>query len=140
MRTLAERLRGLEQLLSEEKGPFKLFALFLREGAPNVWDLVVAADWIDKNQSRCLGEIASRVQAYLRPAEIVNLSRVVIVDAKNPAVREIASAVPAGPGIVEMTNVDYFDLPMKRAFIITARADAPAKKVAPRRAAAGGRR
>jgi hypothetical protein len=45
MRDLAVKLRGLERTLSEEKGPFNLFALLLREDAPDVWDLVVAAKW-----------------------------------------------------------------------------------------------
>lgn len=39
MKTLIEKLATLEQEVSAEKGAFLLFALFLREDAPNVWDI-----------------------------------------------------------------------------------------------------
>ena len=67
MRELAEKLGRLERILSEEEGPFDLFALFLREDAPDVWDLVVAAKWIDADEPSALAAISRRVSASLRP-------------------------------------------------------------------------
>ena len=80
MRDLAEKLRRLEQTLSEEKGPFNLFALFLREDAPGVWDLVVAAKWIEADGPVALADISRRVRDSLRAEEITKISRVVLVD------------------------------------------------------------
>ncbi len=37
--------------MAAEKGAFDLFALFLREDAPNKWDLLIAADWIDQDKA-----------------------------------------------------------------------------------------
>lgn len=140
MKALAEKLRGLEQKIADEKGPFNLFALFLREGAPNVWDLVVAAEWIDLDQSEALVDISQRVSAYLLPEEIVRIARVVIVDRSNPEVGAIAAAVSGSRDIVEVSNRTFFDLAMKRGFIIVAQVDSPPSKVSQRTAAVGGRR
>jgi hypothetical protein len=141
MRNLAEKLRGLEQALADEKGPFNLFALFLREGALGLWDVVVAAEWIgDEDQDQVLVELAKRVRAYLLPDEIMKISGVVIVDAENPDVKEIATAVPVNHGLSEVANRTFFGLEIKHGFVITAQINPPPKKVELRPAAAGGRR
>ena len=75
MRDLAEKFRGLEQALADEKGPFNLFALFLRESAFGLWDVVVAAEWIDdEDHSQALVGLAKRVRGHLRPAEMMKIS------------------------------------------------------------------
>jgi hypothetical protein len=146
MKALAEKLRGLEEALSEEKGPFNLFALFLREDAPDVWDLVVAAEWIEEDQSRALAELSKRVRAYLRPDEITRISRIVIVERTNPALKAIVSAKAIASdllnrqGATEVANSTFFGLSIKHAFIITAQLNPPPNKVLQRRAASGSRR
>lgn len=74
MRDVAEKLRRLEGTLSHEKGPFNLFALFLREDAPDVWDLVVAAKWIEEDGPSALAEILGRVREALGRREITKIS------------------------------------------------------------------
>jgi hypothetical protein len=140
MRDLVEKLRGLEQVLTDEKGPFNLFALFLREDAPDVWDLVVAADWIEHDQSRALAAISKRVRAFLRPDEITRISRVVIVERTDPTVKAIASAMSISHGVSEVANSNFFGLAIKHAFIITAQLNPPPNKVLQRTAVAGSRR
>jgi len=141
MRDLAEKLRGLEQALAEEKGPFNLFALFLREGAPGVWDLVVAAEWIDdEDQDQALIGLSKRVRAYLRPDEIMKISRVVIVETANPGVKDIAATVPVRHGLAEVANRSFFGLEIKHGFVVTAQVISPPSKVSLRAAVAGGRR
>ena len=54
MKAFAEKLVPVERQIAAEKGAFLLFALFLREDAPDVWDLVVAAPWIEANKSEAL--------------------------------------------------------------------------------------
>jgi hypothetical protein len=141
MRDLAEKLRGLEQALADEKGPFNLFALFLREGALGLWDVVVAAEWIDsEDQDQALVGLAKRVRAHVGPSEIMKISRVVIVDAANPEVKEIATAVPVSHGLAEVVNRTFFGFEIKHGFVITAQINPPPNKVSLRPAAAGGRR
>ena len=43
MREQVEKLQNVEKNLSESKGQFELFALFLREDSPDKWDLLSAA-------------------------------------------------------------------------------------------------
>jgi hypothetical protein len=43
MKELLGKFVELEQRLSQERGEFSLFALFLREDASDKWDLVVSA-------------------------------------------------------------------------------------------------
>jgi hypothetical protein len=140
MRNLAEKLRGLEQALSEEKGPFNLFALFLREDAPDVWDLVVAADWIEADRPKALAEISKRVRSYLRSEEITKIARVVIVEKTNPALKAIVSAVAVDHGVAEIANSNFFGLEIKHAFVVTAQLSPPTNRGLPRTAASAGRR
>jgi hypothetical protein len=140
MKNLAEKLRGLEQVLSDEKGPFNLFALFLREDAPDVWDLVVAADWMEGDQPRALADISKRVRAFLGPEEITKISRVVIIEKANPTLKAIASAGSISHGVTEVRNSNFFGLAIRHAFIITAQLNPPPNKVLQRTAASGGRR
>jgi hypothetical protein len=58
MKNIAERLRAKEKGMSSEKGPFLLFALMLREEAPDLWDLVVSAPWIESDKAKALAYIA----------------------------------------------------------------------------------
>src|SRR5437667_89713 len=41
MNEFVEHLKDIEVEISDERGPFILFALFLREDSPDRWDLVV---------------------------------------------------------------------------------------------------
>jgi hypothetical protein len=140
MKELAEKLSGLERTLSAEKGPFNLFALFLREDAPDVWDLVVAARWIEEDRPAALLEISKRVRAFLRPDEITKISRVVVVERTDPALKAIASAISIDHGVAEIANSTFFGLAIRHAFIITAQRDPLPNKVLQGTAAAGGRR
>ena len=139
MRDLAEKLRGLERTLSEEKGPFNLFALFLREDAPDVWDLVVAAKWIEEDRPAALADISRRVRDSLGADEITKIARVVVVDRTDPALKAIASAISTEHGIAEVANSTFFGLAIRHSFIITAELNPPPNKVLQRIAAAGGR-
>jgi hypothetical protein len=139
MKDLAEKLARLERTLSQEKGVFNLFALFLREDAPDVWDLVVAAKWIEADRPAALLEISKRVRAFLSADEITKIARVVVVQRTNPALKAITSAISLDQGVGEVANSTFFGLAIRHAFIITAQLDPPPNKVL-QTAAAGGRR
>jgi len=63
MKELLQKFTDLERTLSQEKGPFALFALFLREDAVDKWDLILAAPWIEDDRKQALSDITSRIQA-----------------------------------------------------------------------------
>lgn len=114
MKKTLDKLINMEKDLSEEKGKFRLFAFFLRENSPGVWDLVVSAAWIDKDKSKALKFIVNKVQKYLNKNEILQLSRIVIIDKNNSL-----KAIKTEHSIIEIKNSNFFGLQIKEAYIIT---------------------
>jgi hypothetical protein len=123
MKTIVEKLVRIEREISDEKGPFALFAFFLREDAPDLWDLIVSAPWISKDKAASLKYIARRVQEILRAEELIKLSRIVIVDQDNPALEAINRAIHIQHGSTEILNGNFFGLQIKQGYIITSRGD-----------------
>ena len=129
---IAEKLKAIEQRMAEEKGQFDLFALFLREDSPNRWDLVVSSDWINEGKKQALQYIAKNVQETLSKDELLNLSRITIIDQHSPALEAFHKAVRVEHGMTEVKDGNFFGLQIKQAYIITSkrrREDAPKKAV-----------
>ena len=122
-----EKLRSVERTISHEKGDFILFAIFLREDAPDVWDLVVAAPWIQEKKNEALQYLVSQIKKYLKPSELIKISRIVIVDPSDAPVQAINRAIGVEHGDVEVNNSNFFGLHIAQAVIITSKpAVAPA--------------
>jgi len=99
----------------------------------------VAAKWIEEDRPVALADISRRVRDSLRAYEITKISRVVVVERTDPAVKAIASAMSVEHGIAEVANSTFFGLAIRHAFIIAAELNPPPNKVL-QRTAAGGRR
>jgi hypothetical protein len=125
MKELAEKLRRVESLLSDANGPFDLFGLFLREDSVDVWDLLVAASWLDPGKLVALRKIATKVQEELGADELTKISRIVIIEETNPALAAVQQAVSVEHGLAEIQNTTFFGLMIRHAFVITARRRLP---------------
>ena len=79
MKDFAEQFMAIEADLSEEKGPFNFFALFLREDSPAMWDLLINAPWVETNKSEALSDIATLVTERLGSEGMTRLSRIVLL-------------------------------------------------------------
>jgi hypothetical protein len=130
MMDLVKRLQSLELDISTERGPFVLFALFLREDSLDRWDLVVAAPWLSFDQRADLEFIAKRVQSGLPLEDLVRISRVVILPAQDPLVTSITSAVGVQHGSVTVSNSVFSGMHIKQAYFITSQ-QAPVPAAAP---------
>ena len=119
MKELLERFIRIERTLSDEKGGFALFALFLREDAADKWDLIVAAPWIELDRKEALSLITKNIQDTFASEELSLLSRVVLVDLANPAVEAVNQAVAIQHGQAEVRDSNFFGLQIKHAYIIT---------------------
>jgi len=119
MRAVVEKLLKVEQQISQEKGPFSLFALFLREDAQDKWDLVASAPWLEKNKQEAFQFLANLIRSALSPDELLSLSRIVLVDHNDPALDAIHRALRTEHGIVEVKDSGFFGLKIKHAYIIT---------------------
>jgi hypothetical protein len=124
MKEFVDHLIKLERLLSDKKGAFNLFALFLREDAPDKWDLVMAAPWLERNKPDTLKYVVEELQKSLRKHELLKLSRIVIFDQRNPGLDSFQRAYHIEHGNMEIRNSNLFGLQIKHAYLITSRRSA----------------
>lgn len=108
MKSLIENTRQLGRELSAEKGPFSLFALLLREDAPGKWDLVVSAPWVGADRGTALRLVSAKVKQDLAPAELLAISRIVIVEPDSPEVQAINRSYPVEGSTVEVARRHFF--------------------------------
>lgn len=120
MKDFVNELQSVERLLSKEKGAFNLFALFLREDAPEKWDLLIAAPWVEEDKAETLKRVSKELQKRLSKEELLKLSRVVIIDQSNPALRAFQT-IHVEHGDMDIKDRNLFGLQIKHAHIITSR-------------------
>jgi hypothetical protein len=111
------RLATIKNLLQKDYGDFSLFALLLREDAPGKWDLVVAAPWIDKDKPKGLRTISDQVSAGLSKDDLLELSRIIVLDPGSPALEAMLGAVSITNSQAEIKDSNFFGLQIKHAII-----------------------
>lgn len=121
MREQAEKLQKVEKELSDSKGQFELFALFLREDAPNKWDLLISADWARENKKDAINCILKEVRKVLSDQELLMLSRLIILDKDDMALKALHGAITAEHGLAEISDSNFFGLAIKHAYLITSK-------------------
>jgi len=117
---IVKKLKGYEETMAKKKGPFDLFGLFLRDDAPGKWDLLVASDWIEENKEESLKYIIDMVQKGLSKEELMKLSRVVLVNERNPALEALYKAIGSARDS-KIYNSNFFGLQIKYMHLITLR-------------------
>ena len=80
-----KKLRRVMRDISSKRGPFALFGLFLRDDAPDKWDLVVSAAWIEKNKRAALKMVSEKITAVIEREQLLALSRIVPLPRNDPA-------------------------------------------------------
>ena len=126
---LTERFARLEASIAARKGDFVLFALFLREGAPNRWDLLVAAPWLGEDQQAAVGYLVGEVKSVIGADALLSLSHIVVVDPYHAELQDFNRYVQVEHGDIEIRDRDIFGQTIKEAHVITSkRPAAPAVK------------
>ena len=118
---LSDKFRDLESRIAEEKGAFVLFALFMREDAPDRWDLIVSASWVASDKRDAVDYFVNQIKSRLGEQDLTSLSRIIVVDPQDDAVQALNRAVQIEHGGVEVRDSNFFGLPVKHAFIITSK-------------------
>lgn len=119
MKVIVDKLVQQESIMAQEKGPFDLFALFLREDSSDKWDLVVASEWIEKNKEASLKYVVGKLQKALTKDELLKLSRVVLIDKNNPSLEALNRAMHVEHNVAEIRDSNFFGLQVKHAYLIT---------------------
>lgn len=130
MKQILDKFVSVERSVSDERGPFALFALFLREDMNDRWDFVVAAPWLHSNSKDDLEYLAEQVTSQLDPNEVVFLSRIVVIDMDNPGLEEVRQAFHIEHGRIEMKDRDFFGLRIQHAHIITSQSGGGSRETA----------
>lgn len=121
MKQIVEKLQKAEAMMTGEKGAFDLFALFLREDAPNKWDLMIAADWIDQDKADAIKYVAGKVQDVLSKEELLSLSRIVIIEESNSDLTAFQETYTVEHGSTEIQNCNLFGQQINHAYLITSK-------------------
>lgn len=121
MKEQAEKLRNVEIELSNEHGDFELFALFLREDAPDKWDLIISSDWARSNKKAALNAVVEKLQSALNPQEQMMLSRIIILENDDAALQALHGAMHVEHGVTEISDSNFFGLAIKHAYLITSK-------------------
>ena len=124
MKEQAEKLRDIEKELSDSKGPFELFALFLREDAPGKWDLIISADWARYDKRAAINLVVEKIREVFTDQEMLMVSRIVILDKDDAALKALHSAVQVKHGLAEISDSNFFGLAIKHAYLITTKRQA----------------
>jgi hypothetical protein len=119
MKEIIIKFIEIERITSAEKGVYDLFALFLREDSSNKWDIVVAANWIGKNKEDALNYLGKKIQMTFTPAELLLISRIVIIEESNPELPALQQAISIEHGSAEVKDSNFFGLQIKHAYLIT---------------------
>ena len=120
MTQLTTNVAELEETISRERGPFNLFALFEREDVANRWDLVFAAPWAE-DKGETLRYFAVELKGRLQPQQLLEISRIVVLDPTDDAVRAINREYDVEHGRLEVRDADLLGLPVKHGVIITSK-------------------
>jgi hypothetical protein len=124
---LIDKFTELESHIAEEKGPFVLFALFMREDAPGRWDLMVSAPWAGDDRESVVEYFVSQIKSRLGVQSLISLSRIVVIDPQEAGVQTFNRAIQVEHGRVELRDTNIFGQDVKHAYIITSqRPHAPA--------------
>ena len=115
MRELIKKIGSLVQPISNEKGELSFFGLVLREDA-SVWDLLVAAEWIDRDRKQALDYIVKQVQHVLTKEELLDISGIILLQDEYFAGH---SKFISEAGLEE-TDIDLYGVAVKKAYIFVA--------------------
>ena len=116
-----EKLRKVMNRVSAEKGDFVLFGLFLTEEAPDRWDLVVSAPWLEKGKLKALSEFTEILSSIVGQKEVLSLSKIVTLNHDEPSLKAILKAVQVEDGPTVLQDNNLFGLEVKQAYILRAK-------------------
>jgi hypothetical protein len=129
IRKLLPKLISVEKAISDEKGSFRLFGIFLREGQPNrAWDLVISADWLDTRTLESERTFIKDIQSRLEREEFLLFALVPLLTPDHPLVEDMNTEFEVEHGDVEFIDYDFNGMVYERGHVITSKRRESQKK------------
>jgi len=119
MNKFIEKFFAIEQTLTQEKGPFKLFALLERATAFDDWDIIMASKGLPDNDMSVLKEVIEKIHAVLTREEKMKMNAVILLDVNDPFVKEVQKFLAEYHNPTEFSNAEINGLEISRGYIIT---------------------
>jgi hypothetical protein len=117
-----DKYKKIRNRILRDKGDLDFFGLILREDAPDVWDLVVSAPWAEADTWSALQYLSNVVKAELEPAELLQLSRVVILEKGNPVLQALLAALAVtGDSVAEYRDSTVGGIHFRHAYVLEAK-------------------
>lgn len=116
MKTFVKKLAQLRKAIEAQRGEFTLYALVLPEDAI-VWDMLVAAKWIDQDQSAALKYLAKQIQNTLSEEELLNISGILLFDSND--IPNYGSSINSDNGWEE-NNIDFYGRQASKVYVFAA--------------------
>jgi hypothetical protein len=108
MKEILEKFKSIVVNLEKDHGPILIFALFLREDPLEKWDIVVSASWLNPGDMNAYNTIIDRFQGVLTEVDLMQFSRVVILDDNDPVVSFLQDSCTITNGHIETFSGDVF--------------------------------
>ena len=115
------KLRRAMREIAAKKGDFTLFGLVMRADAPGTWDLVVSAPWLEEGKLKALREFTALLAASIGEESLKQLSRVVTLSDKDPALKAVVVAFSIDDGEIHVQRSNLFGLEIEDAIIMRAK-------------------
>lgn len=115
MKHLISKIGSLVDTIAKEKGELSFLGLALREEA-SVWDLLVAAEWIDQDRDEALKYLVHQVQRVLTRQELLKISAIIML--RHEYFTE-GSSVKSELGWEE-SDIDLYGIAVQKAYIFVA--------------------
>ncbi|EDN68987.1 conserved hypothetical protein [Beggiatoa sp. PS] len=119
-----KKFMAIQRKLAKEKGAFKLFALIQLEEVPGRWDVVMSCQNLPEKDMPTLRYVVEKIHAGLTTQEIVQLSRIILLNVEQPFVKAMEQFLERTNNSKEIFNCEIDELMIKKAYIIVS----PVKK------------
>ncbi len=122
MKKTVEKIKTAIEALEKENSPLTLCALILREVPLEKWDVIVAASWLNPKEMQSYDIVSSQIRSVLDGSELVQFSRIVILDQNDPVISYLQGLQTiTNGGFVELNGSDLsekFKFSIKKAYLL----------------------
>ena len=126
MNDILTRFKSVILSLEKQYGSMLVFALFLRDDPIERWDIVVSASWLSSSERDAYEIVVPKIQESLTSSELIQFSRVVILDDTDAAVAFLQEACSVTNGTFKEAPKDFsvdifsekFGFSIKKAYVL----------------------
>ena len=118
-----EKIKSIGREIEAEVGGVALFGVFKPAERPQLWDVIVSADWVDEDGTPAIYYVGRKLQERLDETDLVSLSRVEALSPSTDFVRSVLDAVHVTGEGVKVEYRAFHGILMAEAYIAIANPD-----------------